>query len=82
MPIERNNSFHLMLSDEEMKLLRLLAEREGLNASDYLRLLLRQSAGAPPHLAQLLRLGAALGDKLDLSKLMETRTAPKSKKKK
>ncbi len=81
MPIERNNSFHLMLSDEETKLLRLLAEREGLNASDYLRLLLRQSASAPPHIAQLLRLGAALGDELDLSKLA-TRYQPTRKKKK
>ncbi len=63
MAIERKNSFHLLLSDDELKLLKLLAEREGLNASDYLRSLLRQMAGAPPHLAQVIRLGAALGGK-------------------
>ncbi len=61
MPIERKNSFHLLLSDDELSLLKLLAEREGLNASDYLRSLLRQMAGAPPHMAQVIRLGAVLG---------------------
>jgi hypothetical protein len=34
---------------------------EGLNASDYLRSLLRQMAGTSPHLAQAIRLGATLG---------------------
>jgi hypothetical protein len=48
MTIERKNSFHLLLSDDELKLLKLLAERDGLNASDYLRSLLRQMAGASP----------------------------------
>lgn len=61
MAIERKNSFHLLLSDDELALLRLLAEREGLNASDYLRSTLRQLAGAPPHMAHLLRLGGTLG---------------------
>ena len=61
MPIERKNSFHLLLSDDELSLLRLLAEREGLNASDYLRTLMRQVAGTPAHLAQVIRLGAVLG---------------------
>lgn len=61
MAIERKNSFHLLLSDDELKLLKLLAEREGLNASDYLRSMLRQMAGAPQHLAQVIRLGALLG---------------------
>jgi hypothetical protein len=75
MALERKNSFHLLLSDDELKLLRLLAEREGLNASDYLRSLLRQMAGTPPHLAQVIRLGAALGGKIDLSKLVETHAA-------
>jgi hypothetical protein len=70
MAIERKNSFHLLLSDDELKLLRLLAEREGLNASDYLRSLIRQMAGSPPHLAQVLRLGAALGGKVDLAKVL------------
>ncbi len=71
MAIERKNSFHLILSDDELKLLKLLAEREGLNASDYLRSLLRQMAGSPPHLASAIRLGAALGGQLDLAKLFE-----------
>lgn len=68
MPILRTNSFHLLLSDDELKLLRLLAERDGLNASDYLRSLLRQMAGTPAHMAQAIRLGAALGGKVDLTK--------------
>jgi hypothetical protein len=63
MPIERKNSFHLMLSDDELELLRLLAEREGLNASDYLRTILRRLAGPPPHLAAALRLSDLLADK-------------------
>jgi hypothetical protein len=82
MAIERTNSFHLLLSDDELKLLRLLAERDGLNASDYLRSLIRQVAGSPPHLAQVLRLGAAMGGKLDLAKIFETHAeASKTKKK-
>jgi hypothetical protein len=82
MAIDRSNSFHLLLSDDELKLLRLLAERDGLNASDYLRSLIRQMAGSPPHLAQVLRLGAAMGGKLDLAKMFETRLeAGKVKKK-
>ena len=71
MAIERKNSFHLLLSDDELKLLRLLAEREGLNSSDYLRSLLRQMAGASPHMAQAIRLGAALGSALDPSTFAE-----------
>jgi hypothetical protein len=74
MAIERKNSFHLLLSDDELKLLRLLAEREGLNASDYLRSLLRQMAGTPPHMAQVIRLGAALGGNLELVKAFEAHT--------
>jgi hypothetical protein len=35
MSIERTNSFHLLLSDDELKLLKLLAERDGLDASEY-----------------------------------------------
>ncbi len=72
MAIERKNSFHLLLSDDELNLLRLLAEREGLNASDYLRTVLRQLAGTPPHLAQVIRLGAVLGGKLEYPKMIET----------
>jgi hypothetical protein len=83
MAVERKNSFHLLLSDDELKLLRLLAEREGLNASDYLRSLIRQMAGSPSHLAQVLRLGAALGGTADLAKVLagysETSKAKKGK---
>jgi hypothetical protein len=61
MGIERKNSFHLLLSDDELSLLRLLAEREGLNASDYLRTTLRRLAGTPPHLAAVLRVGEMAG---------------------
>ena len=79
MAIERTNSFHLLLSDDELKLLKLLAERDGLNASDYLRSLIRQMAGSPPHLAQALRLGAALG-KLGLEKYVPLVAPAKGKK--
>ena len=71
MAIERKNSFHLLLSDDELKLLRLLAEREGLTASDYLRTLLRRMAGTPPHLAQAIQLGAVLGGRPELAKAFE-----------
>jgi hypothetical protein len=84
MAIDRKNSFHLLLSDDELTLLRLLAEREGLNASDYLRSIIRQMAGTPAHLAQVIRLGAALGGKLELSKVLEPyaqRTKPRKKSK-
>jgi hypothetical protein len=82
MAIERNNNFHLLLSDDELRLLRLLAEREGLNASDYLRSVLRQMAGAPPHLAHLFRLGAALGGKPEWTKALERYGAGKKRRKK
>lgn len=75
MAIERKNSFHLLLSDDEAKLLKLLAEREGLNASDYLRSLLRQMAGASSTAVQVMRLGAAL----DLNKLAERWARPETK---
>jgi len=74
MAIERKNSFHLLLSDDELKLLKLLAERDGLNASDYLRSLLRQMAGGG-HAAQVMRLGAAF----DLGKLAEQWSTPEVK---
>jgi hypothetical protein len=67
MAIERNNSFHLLLSDDELKLLKLLAEREGLNASDYLRLLIRTMPSGTPQLR--LPAGAA---RADLAKLFHT----------
>jgi hypothetical protein len=67
MAIERNNSFHLLLSDDELKLLKLLAEKEGLNASDYLRMLIRTMPNPSPHL----RFPAAVG-RADMAKLFET----------
>jgi hypothetical protein len=77
MATERSNSFHLLLSDDELKLLHLLAEREGLDASDYLRLVLRQMASSPPDLAQAFRMGTRASSRPDLSKAF-----PKTKKKK
>ncbi len=77
MAIERPNSFHLLLSDEELQLLKLLAERDGLSASDYLRLLIRMMPSTnSPTTAQVARLGATLGSlshagKIDLGKLFE-----------
>jgi hypothetical protein len=82
MSIERTNSFHLLLSDDELTLLKLLAEREGLNPSDYLRTTLRQLAGTPPHLAQAIRLGAALAGKIDLAKAFQRHSAMTKPKKK
>ncbi len=77
MAIERNNSFHLLLSDDELKLLKLLAERDGLNASDYLRMLIRMMPStSAPNVGQVMRLGVTLGSlsqtgKVDLSKVFE-----------
>jgi len=77
MAIERTNSFHLLLSDDELKLLKLLAERDGLNASDYLRMVIRMMPSTnSPTIAQVTRLGATLGSlshagKVDLAKLFE-----------
>ncbi len=61
MPIDRKNSFHLMLSDDEMTLLRLLAEREGLTASDYLRTVLRRLAGMPAQILQVMKVSDLVG---------------------
>jgi hypothetical protein len=74
MAIERPNSFHLMLSDDELALLRLLAEREGLNASDYLRRLLRQEASGNPRPVMMspLQLAELLGANVDLIRSRET----------
>jgi hypothetical protein len=71
MPIERTNSFHLLLSDDELKLLKLLAEREGLNASDYLRMLIRTMPNGSLHVVRGMRLGAMLGGKMDVARLFE-----------
>lgn len=77
MAIERNNSFHLLLSDDELKLLKLLADRDGLNASDYLRMVIRMMPStSSPTIAQTTPLGAmlgslSLGGKVDLAKVFE-----------
>ena len=77
MAIERNNSFHLLLSDDELKLLELLAERDGLDAPDYLRSIIRMMPSTNSlSTAQVTRLGATLGSlsragKVDLGKLFE-----------
>lgn len=71
MPIERTNSFHLLLSDDELKLLKLLAERDGLNASDYLRTLIRtMPSTSSPHAIAATAV-RALGSGLDLAKRFE-----------
>jgi len=75
--IERKNSFELLLSDDELKLLRLLAERDGLSAPDYLRRAIRMMPSTnAPTLAQATRLGATLGSlshagEVDIAKLFE-----------
>jgi hypothetical protein len=83
MAIDRKNSFHLLLSDDEAKLLKLLAEREGLNASDYLRTLLRRMASTPPRIAEVLRVSELLGVKVPamtaLANATGTATAAKRK---
>ncbi|HEX7602478.1 MAG TPA: hypothetical protein VF316_12770 [Polyangiaceae bacterium] len=78
----RTNSFHLLLSDDELELLRLLAEREGLNASDYLRTMLRRLASPTPHMgvAGVMRLGEILGAP-ELAKIVETYGASTKRKK-
>ena len=76
MAIERKNSFHLMLSDDELTLLQLLAEQAGLNASDYLRTTMRQLAGTPPHLKQLLHVNALLSARTALPKAKAKKKKP------
>ena len=60
MAIQRDNSFHLLLSDDELALLHMLAEREGLTASDYLRTMLRRHAGTSTQAAMGLRIADTL----------------------
>jgi hypothetical protein len=80
MPVARPNSFHLLLSDDELELLRLLAEREGLNASDYLRTMLRRLASPSAHMGVAMRLGEMMGTP-ELAKIVETYSAPAKRKK-
>ncbi len=82
MAIERKNSFHLLLSDDELSLLRLLAEREGLNASDYLRTIVRRMSATPPHLADALRVSELMGVKTEFNRLRESHAALAKAKKK
>ncbi|MEO6419177.1 MAG: hypothetical protein ABIP39_07210 [Polyangiaceae bacterium] len=82
MAIERKNSFHLLLSDDELSLLRLLAEREGLNASDYLRTIVRRMSATPPHLVDVMRVTELMGVKADFGKLKEAHAALSKAKKK
>ena len=83
MPIERKNSFHLLLSDDELKLLRLQAESEGLNASDFLRLLIRQGKSpSAQQLATALQVQRIMAADLDLGEMYAaTREAGPGKKK-
>jgi hypothetical protein len=81
MPIQRNNSFHLLLSDDEAKLLRLLAEREGLTASDYLRTLLRRMAATPPRIADVLRVSELLGARIPATMALGGEPARRKRKK-
>lgn len=41
---ERPNQFKILLSDEELEMLRELAERDGVTASDYVRLFVRKES--------------------------------------
>jgi hypothetical protein len=41
---ERPNQFKILLSDDELDMLRELAERDGVTASDYVRLFIRKEA--------------------------------------
>jgi len=90
MAIERPNSFHLMLSDDELKLLRLLAEQEGLNASDYLRSMMRRAAGGGQqvNLSRIRELVHLLAPEIDVATLwvprpeVEKAKTKKSKKRK
>jgi hypothetical protein len=76
MAMARKNSFHLMLSDDELALLHMLAEREGLNASDYLRTMLRRLAGTAPHLAEMMRLGELMRSDATLARILDDYRAP------
>jgi hypothetical protein len=75
--IARTNVFQLLLSDDELRLLELLAERDGMSAADYLRSVIRLMPSTnAPNIAQVARLGATLGSlshagKVDLAKLFE-----------
>ena len=51
-PVERDRQFRIMMSDEEMEMVRTLADQAGLTASDIVRQLIRreyeQKAGGKP----------------------------------
>jgi hypothetical protein len=45
---QRSNQLHIMLSDEELTMVRELAEANGLTSSDYIRQFIRREHGALP----------------------------------
>jgi hypothetical protein len=78
MPIERNNSFHLMLSEDELTLLKMLAEQKGVNASDYLRLLIREG-GHSSSMAHVYALQAMMEKGSDVRETFEKARAAAAK---
>jgi hypothetical protein len=76
MAITRKNDFHLLLSDDESRLLDLLAEREGLDPADYLRALIRAapstSTTSSHATAAALAARTIVGTGLDLQQLFGT----------
>jgi hypothetical protein len=76
MAITRKNSFNLLLSDDEARLLELLAEREGLDPSDYLRALIRAAPSTSTTFAHTTAAAIAartlIGTGIDIRKLFET----------
>jgi hypothetical protein len=70
--MEPKSRVELWLSEDELRLLERLAEREGLSREDYLRLLIRQHAARPAQLAQAFRHGAGLGDRVDLANAFDS----------
>jgi hypothetical protein len=80
MAITRKNSFELLLSDDEARLLELLAQREGLDPAEYLRALIRMAPSTSPTFghttAAALTVRALIGAGLDLQnfqKVVEAR---------
>jgi hypothetical protein len=74
--MEPKNRIELLLSDGELELLQLLAEREGLSPADYLRLLLRQHAARPPELSRAFRHGTNPGEPGDLAHAFDSDGTP------
>jgi Mobilization protein NikA len=47
-PVERDEQFHMRLSQEERRMLDVVAERQGLSASDWVRQAIRQKYEGGP----------------------------------